>query len=350
MAILFAASELEAFKISSTTDVTGVTTAAELDGAVARAAIRTQQQATVTVDFTAQTSGWLHFKFYAQDPNSSSTQGLVTLIDTATGDAGVFRLRTGANSGGAQMLLNSTPTWTAPVGSLNDLIEHVAGNVDTRTQWINSGVMSEDGLITFDFNWNMAASGHYEWFINGISVVRFDGDTTPVSNTQIDQVTFTTGEANAEGITYSEIIIADEDTRGMKVVTLPPEAAGGTNTAWTGAYTDVDETALNDTDVLSSNTTGQIEQIGFSAFSMPSNGWDVMAVVVGFRGKDDASGVQQVRASIRSGTTDYNGTTQPMTTSFDGYYHVWTQDPDTGPADWTIAGVDALEYGVESIT
>ncbi len=37
MTILFAASELEAFKITSTTDITGVTDAAEIDTSVARA-------------------------------------------------------------------------------------------------------------------------------------------------------------------------------------------------------------------------------------------------------------------------------------------------------------------------
>ncbi len=355
MTILFAASELEAFKITSTTDITGVTDAAEIDTTVARAGVRSQQRAIASVDFTPEDKGWAHFKVSHDDPDGAITF-YVRFVDSLSGDAGVFRLAGGFNNAQAQLLTGQPDTWAGagadgvPSGQPS-IIDHQASNIPLTQQWDYSGIFPHKGTITFDFNWQMGGAGEFfEWFINGVSVVRFDGDTTPFSNTNIDRIEFMNGELTNDGATYSEVIVTkEEDTRGMRVVTLPPEADGGTNTAWTGDVTDIDETALDDGDLISSNTTGQIEQFGFSGFTMPTDGWDVAAVVVGFRGQDDAAGVQQVRASVRTGGSDFNGATQAMPATFEGFYEVFEDNPDTGQP-WTAAEVDALEYGVESIT
>lgn len=58
-----------------------------------------------------------------------------------------------------------------------------------------------------------------------------------------------------------------------------------------------------------------------------------------------------IRATIRSGTTNYNGATQALTTSWADYTEQWSTDPDTSVA-WTISGLNALEagQGLEKIT
>lgn len=61
--------------------------------------------------------------------------------------------------------------------------------------------------------------------------------------------------------------------------------------------------------------------------------------------KDDA-GAKSLRAVIRTGATDYNGTTKSLGTSWAGQFDIWEQNPNT-VADWTATEINGLEVGQE---
>lgn len=349
MTILFAASELEAFQVSSVTDITGVTTGDTFDSLTGRAGMRIQQNAVAAVDFAAQAEGWLHFRAYDEDTSQAGSATFTfRLVDSGSGEVGVFQLTNDFTDYEVD-ILNTSPTgWTIPSSSIfGQLKFHVTTKTEANTRWENSGILADDSSYTVDFHWVISDTvGVMDMYINGVLVTHFSGDTLRLTQTTVDRLELSNGNSSTNGVIFSEVIVADEDTRGMRVVTLTPDG-NGASTAWTGDVTDIDETALNDVDLITTNTTAQEEL--FTSGNLVNDHYDVLAFVVGFRGQDDVTDVQQVAAMLRTNSLNFNGATQPMPAAFAGHYEVWNLNPDSAAA-WTPAQIDAIEYGVEAIT
>jgi hypothetical protein len=124
--------------------------------------------------------------------------------------------------------------------------------------------------------------------------------------------------------------------------------ANGANTAWTGAFGDVDDASPNDdTDYISSSTPGDRETYTITDISVSTG--VVYAVQTNLVARKDDAGVRTIAPVIRISGTDYDGTTTAgLSTSYLGYQQIYDRLDPSGAA-WSIATVNAMEAGVKEV-
>ena len=116
---------------------------------------------------------------------------------------------------------------------------------------------------------------------------------------------------------YAEVIVADWNTIGAKLVTRIPDAAGTWN-EWTGAgYTAVDE-AVPTSDFMVSGTPNQRFSTSFSDFPAPGTGESIEAVRMSAALVKDAGGPQNYNYFARKRRDWWN---HSRYSSFVLFYH-----------------------------
>lgn len=189
--------------------------------------------------------------------------------------------------------------------------------------------------------------------------VSYTGDTKNAGTaTTIDRVHLYTGTGAVNDTSFSDLYILDDtgaapnnDFLGDVVVrTLGPSGNGtysqlmGSDANQIDNYLLVDEHPYSNTDYVGSAVVG--EKDTYAMADLPGGVSTVYGVQVnGKMAKSDAS-LASARYLLRSGGTDYPGTTRALTTTFTGYYELHATDPATGVA-WTPAGVNGIESGME---
>jgi hypothetical protein len=128
--------------------------------------------------------------------------------------------------------------------------------------------------------------------------------------------------------------------------------ANGFQTDWTPSAstnnTNIDETTTNsDTDYNSTNTTNAIDL--FTTGNLTGATGTVYLVQSRIFARRDNSGAHSIAWEIRQNSTNYVGTTTPITVSYTWVVDIKETDPDTAAA-WTIAGVNSAEYGYKLIS
>jgi hypothetical protein len=191
---------------------------------------------------------------------------------------------------------------------------------------------------------NYGASAAVTVFWNGAAVIAFSGNAAVPDMTDIDQAA-QTGNSGATSTVISEVVIADQDTRAFSLVTLAPNAAGTTDN-WTGAFTDVNETTVNDATVVSTNTATQDEQ--FNLTDLPSGAFAIKAVKEAMRAANTAgAAATDVALGINSGGSVDAGSPAGLTTAFATYERLMLVNPVTGIA-FTTAEINALQVNLRS--
>lgn len=192
---------------------------------------------------------------------------------------------------------------------------------------------------------------------NTADEVSFTGDTkNGGTNTTIDRVGYFTGSGPA-GSAADLYILNDSGPApnnsflGDVVVRTLSPVGNGNYSQLTGSdgnsvdnYLLVDEHPYSGTDYVGSPTTGQKDT--YAMTDLPAGVTTVYGLQVNsLMAKSDAS-LAQSRLILRSGGTDYGGTTRVLPTTFTGYYEFYETDPATGVA-WTPASVNNMESGME---
>lgn len=177
-----------------------------------------------------------------------------------------------------------------------------------------------------------------DFYLNGTLVGTVITTVGGTSNSGLDRLTFT-GTSNAAF--FSEIIVANFDTRGMRAHTLVPSAAG-TYSEGTGSYTDVDEITPDGSGVVF-GATGQ-------RFTCLTPGVSTPRKVVGLSVNAYAStgAATKIQSLIRVGGTDYLGgeiTRSPVLTAGRDIQLV---NPATS-LPWAVADLAAIQFGVETV-
>lgn len=188
-------------------------------------------------------------------------------------------------------------------------------------------------------------------------LVSYTGDTrNGGTSTNIDSVIFST---YVETVSYTDIYILNDtgttnnDFLGdVAVATLRPNG-NGNSTMLTGSdgnqvdnYLLVDETPFSATDYTQSDTAGDKDT--YTLQNLPATASTVYAVQVHVNMQKDDAGAAQARSILRSGSTDYPGTTQTLSTTPLNFVDLYNQDPATSN-EWTTTDVDALEAGMEVV-
>jgi hypothetical protein len=148
---------------------------------------------------------------------------------------------------------NEDGQWVEAVGDTGEVIAGItnafsasqqrmfySANGTSRTQ-SGATYSSSNTAVTYDINikFNDAASGNITiaLYING--TIHDTTQTVAIgSNGSTGIAAVTWGGSDHMGFNMSEVIIADEDTRGMRLGYMVPDGAGN-HTAWDGVPTDI---------------------------------------------------------------------------------------------------------------
>lgn len=207
------------------------------------------------------------------------------------------------------------------------------------------------GLHRFDIHLKMADTGGiFEVYKDGVLDAQLSGITTDTILTAATKISRMTVNAMALGnSTYSAIIIADEDTRGMRLEQKLPSGAGAT-TGWTGAYTTVDETGIGDTDYAWSDTLNALSTFAYPASHADfSAGYNVRAVIAGMRAAAPGDGSKKLAGVVRTSGTDYATAALAARTQYGRAQAIWDVNPDTLAA-WTVSAASGSQIGMKVIS
>lgn len=206
------------------------------------------------------------------------------------------------------------------------------------------------------------ASGRFELAINGVLDLdltldnRRSGSTNTVATAgfgnffgansvavhQFDDFVFGNGAGSVNNSLLPDVAVR----------AVSPDS-NGNSSQWVGSdgnsvdnYLLVDETTPNLADYVESSTAGQLDLYGFGTATAGST---ILGVVLqSILLKTDA-GSRTVKSAVRSSATNAYGPTHTLSTTAVPYPAVFEQNP-IAAANWTVAGFNDAEFGVEVVT
>lgn len=205
------------------------------------------------------------------------------------------------------------------------------------------------------------STGTYEIRLNGTNVLSGTGANTAGSGvvqwTGIQIGRNYSGSGGAVIQDYDDLYACDgsgstnNDFLGpIRVKTIYPDGAGASSDFTPSAgsnFQNVDE-ALTDGDTTynSEGTAGDHDTYTFGAVGVTGT---VRGVQTNLVVRSDGAGSETIRPKIRISTTDYNGTTVGITTSYADSREVFETSPATATA-WTVTEIDGAEFGIELVS
>lgn len=188
------------------------------------------------------------------------------------------------------------------------------------------------------------SNGTINAFVNGQLACSYTGDIAVLSQTTLDYAIF---ECPHSSYLYylSEVIIADEDTRGMHLSTLIPNAAGDQN-QWTGAYTDVDDLNVDDSSMLYTDSASQNVQLGLADLSADLNA-KIIDVHIHSRAAVSSGSTLDLKQGVKTNANIHLGSAHTLDAGWDIYVDTFSQNPQT-VAEWTVSDINALQIAFQS--
>jgi hypothetical protein len=192
-----------------------------------------------------------------------------------------------------------------------------------------------------DFFFNYSTTGTLTMYINGAQVGTYSGDITTNGITQLAgtyQGTASTSSGNTYG--YSECILADGDTRDLSVVTCAATGAGSTD-QWTGTYTNVNSTTVNDSVFDTTTTSGNVQLYTMSGIT--TGNFDILTLVTNIRATQGAGSLSQIALAQEISGTQHVTSSKNFPTSFGPVQFIQELNPATGQP-WTQSDVNASGF------
>jgi hypothetical protein len=328
MTILFFGAEPEDFTLTG-----GATTAttSSYRTAYARQSIVTQggSQFAILPTFTASSTLWFTARLQ-QTTTTTANFNLATFYDGSN-----IRLRLRIASGGAPTTLFIDKFDGASATTLGTSTLTIAANttykLDVGINYASSGGWVRvyiDGTLFID---------------SGLTNVTAGGSTT------LNGLILGAGYTSSANTHWSEVIVANEDTRPLGVKTLVPDATGDV-TGWTaGTWADIDETPASDTDLAVSDTAAQVLAVNCTGMPTGASNLTVRAVksvVLACRG---VTGPTKIDIGLRQSSTNAFASSQTLDTGYAVYTATWTTNPITSAA-FTSSEITALQLAYRSAT
>ena len=102
----------------------------------------------------------------------------------------------------------------------------------------------------------------------------------------------------------------------------------------------------DDSSYVFSEDVADIELFESAVLPDPGGTSVIFGVQLLLYARKDKVTAKSIIPKVRSGGTNYDGSTVPLTTSYLYFPEIWQQDPDT-VADWTEANLNLAEFGLE---
>lgn len=204
-----------------------------------------------------------------------------------------------------------------------------------------------------------ASAGAWIVQVNGAEVLNVSGiDTTTTANNYATQVSLAGGINRTGTFYYDDWIVYDtsgttyNDFLGDKrVIEQAPTGDGGTMqftpSTGTSGFAMVDEVPPDgDTSYIEDATVGHVARLTFP--SLPVSTGTVLSADVVWYGRKTDAGTRTIKGSVKSGASTASGADTALATTYGYGRGQFDTDPNGGGA-WTIAAVNAAEYGVEVV-
>lgn len=193
----------------------------------------------------------------------------------------------------------------------------------------------------YEFQGNVNNSGNVLCAVNGTTIFQTTAALWNASSTSART------ELHVQNFDCTDLYIHDSrleaDLLGPVYVTRLYPDGNGTNTAWTGDYTDVDDAVASTASYISTTTPAAKESFTFD--NLPVGASAVHAVQVEVYGRGDG----QYKTLFRSGGgAEANGGTYFHLPEWGMRTHSYETNPVTATA-WTGSDVNGYEYGVEAV-
>jgi hypothetical protein len=274
----------------------------------------------------AVTSAWLHCQ--AKGNNSGTSKEFIGL---GLNSAGQAALALGCDSASATKLA----LWKYSGGTWTELASEAGNSIST------SALQQLDMHVS-----SFGASATVDVYINSTLAFTYSGSTTVTGVTNLDCVAIV-GNATTPNMLFSEIIVADEDTRAMSLATLGPNAAGDSTGSWTNTYTSINPTTINDANAIYNNATGSDFQANL--LDLPAGSFTIKACKAVARAEVTAGATPTgFKLGIKSGGTVNVDAGHSPGAAFVNYERLMTTNPVTSAA-FTQTEVNALQLDVQSM-
>ena len=192
------------------------------------------------------------------------------------------------------------------------------------------------------------ASGTVNLYVNGVSIISFTGNLAVSGMTNMDSVTLFQYQTNNPPF-YSEIFVADSDTRAIQGMQTMLATGAGTTNNWTNnTFSNINALVANDGNATYVNTATQDQQYNVTDMTPPA--YSVVAVVVNARiAKTAGSTPTQVKLGYNSGGTVAFGTgaTKTPSVGFTQASQIDHTNPVTGVA-FAPSDMNALQLDLRS--
>ena len=300
----------------------------------------------VTPNLGALSNFWVHGQ-NIKSAGSSGTFGASSV--TNANYSGTTMLGVADSSGVGRILVRGTGT----AGQLKISTRNAAGTiVDLATTAAGAFPVTAFGTpVAIDLFVNYAVSGQCTLYINGANVA----DTGPGVNittdgtTSLSEVYYSTCAADTYGTVWgfwSECIVQSTSTLGMALQTIPPVAAGNTQSWLPNTVGNINETTINDANFIAATAANALSEWTVST-SLPAGSWTITAVAQEARVSVGLTGPQHFEWLQRTsdGTDHVNGSVAP-TTSLSNFQNILPLNPHTGAA-WNAG--ELINSGIESL-
>lgn len=266
---------------------------------------------------TPATSGWLAWRMFVSD-GGGNTANCIGIGRSSAGNAGIFLTIGGGNNDMSRASLN---------------VFNGSGNTVLATTATGSVTHSNSGPPTrFDLQYvNYGVNGTLNLFVNGNLVLTYSGNiSVPGITDGFDSVVLGPATLNANPLSSSEIIVADESTLGWQGLVTAAPNGNGTTQQWSNpAYTNINPISINDANSAYTDVVSQDEQVAL--LPEPAGNYAIKAVRVIARANGPAGAVPTgIELGFNNGTTVAVGSSHAITTQFEPYSDIFVTDPTTG--------------------
>lgn len=189
-----------------------------------------------------------------------------------------------------------------------------------------------------------SASGSFQAYAAGSLQLNVTG----LNHSGFTGVTSVTMCGGVSVVYWSQVICDTISHVGDNLKSWSINANSGTNTGWTGTYTNINEIPTNDSAFISSASANQVSTFLQSGLSL--SGYTILGVGISARGKCDSTGPQNIQVALRTASTNYfSSSISGFNNGYSPCFNSWTQNPSTS-ANWLASDAQAIEGGVKSIT
>lgn len=273
---------------------------------------------------SAWVSAWVH-------PRGSAGAGAVSAKFFGLGKVGT---NDGILVGASAANANKIALWKLDGGVWTELASEAGASIVS-----NATYKIDVQLISY------GSSGTVKIYISASAnpIISYTGNISTAATTNLDSV-FLVGPTNSYS-GMSEFIVADQDTRLLSLATLTPNAAGDLS-QWTGAYTDIDESTANDTDVVNATVSGNVFQCNLS--NLPVGSWQVHGVKVNARATKVGSGISSMSLGLKTNGANHVPAPVSLGATWTTVESVIFNTNPVTTTNWTPTDINALQLHLEA--